>query len=285
MGSRLIPELLKLGHEVVNLGRTARATTTPGLIHVTWDARTIPAAEVGTIDGIINLAGANVGESNWTAEVKKRIVQSRLDATKACVAYIKAAEHRPSVFISASAVGYYGTHYTRPVTEADAPGSDFLATTCKLWEAAAEGSGIRTIKTRIGVVMAREGGAFPKLLAPFRLYAGGYIGTGKQGFPWVHIDDVVGALVFLLTHPTAEGVFNLTAPDLTDNKHFGLTVGRAIHKPAALGIPTFIIKALMGERHIIVTEGQFAQPQRLLEHGYTFKYTTAAQAVDDLLRT
>ncbi|MCS7085896.1 MAG: NAD-dependent epimerase/dehydratase family protein, partial [Bacteroidia bacterium] len=164
----------------------------PDVEYVIWKGDKIDPQSVGPADAVINLAGCGIADHRWTAEYKKQILTSRVNSTRACVDYIREHESRfgfkPQVFISASAVGYYGTHRDAPVVETDGPGKDFLSQVGVEWEAAAQGAGVRTVIMRTGVVLAREGGAFPRLLKPFKFYAGGYIGSGKQGFPWVHID-------------------------------------------------------------------------------------------------
>jgi uncharacterized protein (TIGR01777 family) len=239
------------------------------------------------VDAVINLAGCGLADQKWTPEYKKLILSSRVNSTRACVEYIREHETRfgtkPEVFLSASAIGYYGTHRSEPVTETDGPGNDFLSRVGVEWEAAAQGAGIRTVILRTGVVLAQEGGAFPRLLKPFKFYAGGYVGCGKQGFPWIHIDDVVGMMFWALENPNVEGPINLTAPDLHTNRSLARVLGALIGKPSGLSVPVFVVRTLMGESAVIIVEGQLVRPQKALDLGYEFKYPDARSALRDLL--
>jgi uncharacterized protein (TIGR01777 family) len=282
IGTHLVPSLLAAFHEVTVLTRAARPTQLAGLRFVAWDGKRIPD-EVGNVDAVINLAGAGIADGRWTPDYKRLILESRIDATSACVRFIRGLTRAPEVFISGSAVGYYGTARTEPVDESSGPGHDFLSLTSRKWEAAAADAGIRTVIIRTGVVLANEGGAYPKLLAPFKVYAGGYIGDGKQGFPWIHITDVIGLIEFALTTPTLSGPINLTAPELLTNAEFGSILGRVIGRPSGLPVPAFVIKALLGESAILVLEGQRVRPRVAEQAGYRFVYPKAESALKQLL--
>jgi uncharacterized protein (TIGR01777 family) len=282
VGTSLSQKLLALGHEVTVLSRSARNSPRDGLTFQAWNGAEIPPPHA-PLDAIINLAGAGIADGRWTPKFKHEIRQSRLLATKACVRYIQQADPKPQVFISASAVGYYGTKNTRPVTEADKPGQDFLAKTCVEWESATAGADIRTVILRLGVVLANEGGAFPRLLKPFQFYAGGYLGDGKQGFPWVHISDVVDAMVFVLENPQTEGVFNITAPELHTNRSFARVLGGILGVISSIPVPGIAAKLAMGESAMLILEGQQVVPERLLAAGFTFAYPKAEIALRQLL--
>lgn len=282
IGTHLVPSLLAASHEVTVLTRAARPTQLAGLRFVAWDGKRIPD-EVGNVDAVINLAGAGIADGRWTPEHKRLILESRIDATSACVRFIRGLARAPEVFISGSAVGYYGTARTEPVDESSGPGHDFLSLTSRKWEAAAADAGIRTVIIRTGVVLANEGGAYPKLLAPFKVYAGGYIGDGKQGFPWIHITDVIGLIEFALATPTLSGPINLTAPELLTNAEFGSILGRVMDRPSGLPVPAFVIKALLGESAMLVLEGQRVRPRVAEQAGYRFVYPKAESALKQLL--
>jgi uncharacterized protein (TIGR01777 family) len=282
IGTHLVPSLLAASHEVTVLTRAARPTQLAGLRFVAWDGKRIPD-EVGNVDAVINLAGAGIADGRWTPEHKRLILESRIDATSACVRFIRGLTRAPEVFISGSAVGFYGTARTEPVDESSGPGHDFLSLTSRKWEAAAADAGIRTVIIRTGVVLANEGGAYPKLLAPFKVYAGGYIGDGKQGFPWIHITDVIGLIEFALATPTLSGPINLTAPELLTNAEFGSILGRVMGRPSGLPVPAFVIKALLGESAILVLEGQRVRPRVAEQAGYRFVYPKAELALKKLL--
>lgn len=282
IGTHLVPALLAADHTVVVLTRNAKPSKLPGLSFAAWDGRTIPK-EVGAADAVINLAGAGIADQRWTDAYKKIITDSRVQGTLACVQYIQRQTVKPKVFISASAVGIYGTRSKEVLTEASPLGNDFLAAVGRKWEMAAVGADCRTVTPRIGVVLAREGGALPKLLTPFKLYAGGPIGTGEQGVPWIHIDDVVRFFEWALITETAAGVYNLAAPEVLNNKQFAHTLGHVLGKPSALPVPAFTVQLMLGESAMLVLEGQKIKPERLLQAGFTFKYPKADGALKDLV--
>ena len=282
IGSRLVPELLNAGHEVIVLTRKAKASGHPNLRYVAWNGKEIDP-QLGPVDVVINLAGAGVADHKWTAAYKKEILDSRVNATSACVKFIQAQTTKPKVFVSASAVGYYGTQQSGVLDETAPAGNDFLAYTGMAWEQAAQGAGVRTVILRTGVVMAHEGGAFPKLLAPFKLYAGGYLGDGKQGLPWIHITDVLRIIHFVIEQEAIEGPVNLAAPEQLSNRDWARVMGKALNRGSGLPVPAFSVKLLMGESAVIVLEGAFIRPAKLLAAGFQFTYPTAAEAVKELL--
>lgn len=281
IGKHLTPELIESGHEVVILTRKS-AHTTGHVHHVHWNGKVIPDS-TGPADVVINLAGASIIDHPWTKEYKKLIRTSRVQCTQACVDYIKRQNPKPRVFLSGSAVGFYGTQNPRHLDETAPPGKDFLARTGIEWENLAKAAPVRTVLLRTGVVMARDGGAFPRLLTPFKFYAGGYLGSGKQGFPWIHIDDVVGMIRWAIDNDEVEGPLNVVAPETLNNRDFGRVVGRIIHKPAGLPVPALVVKAMLGERSMILLEGQFVVPKKAQDLGYTFRYPTAEAAVMHML--
>jgi uncharacterized protein (TIGR01777 family) len=287
IGRRFCRQAREKGWDLTLTTRNIPKQAQEGVKYVAWDGQSIDPNAVGPVDAVINLAGCGIADQKWTPEYKKLILSSRLNSTRACVEYIRQHEARfgtkPGVFLSASAVGYYGTHRSEPVTENDGPGNDFLSKVGVEWEAAAQGAGIRTVILRTGVVLAQEGGAFPRLLKPFKFYAGGYVGCGKQGFPWIHIDDVVGMMFWAMENPNVEGPINLTAPDLQTNRSLARVLGALIGKPSGLSVPVFVVRTLMGESAVIIVEGQLVRPQKALDLGYVFKYPDARSALKDLL--
>ncbi|MBX3102085.1 MAG: TIGR01777 family oxidoreductase [Bacteroidetes bacterium] len=283
LGSRLVSRLSADGHEIRVLTRSAPVAHPSGVEFLQWDGKRLDPDAVGPTDAIINLAGAGIADHKWTAAYKQRILDSRVHATRALVTYIHAQSQKPQVLLQASAAGYYGTHPGKVFTEADGPGKDFLAKTCILWEAAAQDAGIRTVWVRTGLVLAPEGGAFPKLLQPFKFYAGGHLGDGRQPFPWIHADDVTGIIHFALTHPQVEGPLNAAAPEQMTNRDFARLLGRLLGKPSGLPVPAFAIRTLLGEQATLVLEGQRISCQKLLDLGYSFQYPRAEAAVIQLL--
>ncbi len=200
---------------------------------------------------------------------------------------MKAAEHKPKVVIQASAVGYYGATGDDAITEAHAPGNDFLAQVCEQWEAASaslDDLGVRRVVTRIGLVLSPDEGVLPRLMLPFRFFAGGTLGSGDQWYPWVHVDDVIRAIRFLIDHDGASGAFNLTAPNPLTNHDFSRVLGRVMHRPALLPVPAFALRLALGEMATLVLDGQRAIPQRLDDIGFTFRFTELNAALRDLLQ-
>lgn len=249
-----------------------------------WDGRS-PEAWTKTLDGadaVIDLAGASIAEGRWTPARKLLLIKSRLDSTRALVSAISRADKRPKVLINASAVGYYGESPEAPVAENAPQGRDFLAALCGQWERealAAEPLGVRVVLARFGVVLERGGGALEKMSLPFKLFAGGPLGSGRQGFPWIHREDAIRALLFALDEEKLSGPVNLAAPGAITNREFTKALGRALHRPAFMPAPAFALKLALGEMSGMLLGGQFAQPKKLLEAGYKFKYETADAAL------
>lgn len=295
IGRALANSLAHDHHEVIVLSRNTNKTSgLDGSIKVVgWDGRTAQGwgSLVDGAGAIVNLAGESIaGEgfppSRWTKERKKRIVESRINAGKAVVEAISAATNKPEVLIQSSAVGYYGTHGSEDITEDHAPGDDFLARTCVQWEAVTapvEKMGVRRVIIRTGILMSTKGGVLPQLSIPFKLFVGGRIGDGKQQMPWIHIDDEVGAIRFLIDTTSASGAYNLSAPEVLSDAELGTVLGRVYKRPSFFPTPAFVFKLAFGELAILLTEGQRAVPKRLQEAGYQFKYPKAEPALKDLV--
>ncbi|MCL4861705.1 MAG: TIGR01777 family oxidoreductase [Caldilineaceae bacterium] len=291
IGRPLAAVLISEGHEVVVLSRNPVTTKNmpTGVTLTEWDGAS--AAGWGHLaDGagaLINLAGEGIADGRWSEERKARILNSRVQAGEAMVQAIEQASAKPSVLIQASAVGYYGPRGDEVVTEASSPGSDYLARVCFAWEAssaAASKLGVRRPILRTGIVFSNDGGAFPKMLLPFRLFAGGPIGSGKQWYPWIHIDDEVRAILFLLNHGEADGPFNLAAPEPLTNKELAQVIGKVMGRPAFFPTPGFAMQAIFGEMATVLLDGQRAAPERLQALGFTFNYPTAEAALRALLK-
>jgi hypothetical protein len=295
IGRALSADLMNAGYEVVLLSRNPdRVMGLPPTVRaVRWDGQT--ATGWGELsDGaaaIVNLAGENLaGEgffpSRWTAERKQRILQSRLLAGAAVVEAVRGAATKPGVVVQSSAVGYYGPLGDEIVTEAKAPGRDFGAHVCETWEpstATVEAWGVRRAIIRTGVVLSRSGGALTRLALPFRFFAGGRIGGGRQWVSWIHIADEVAAIRFLVENPEASGAFNLTAPQPLRNADLARAIGRAMRRPSWLPLPGFAFRLAFGEVASVLLEGQRAIPQRLLDLGFRFRFAEAEPALRDLL--
>jgi uncharacterized protein (TIGR01777 family) len=296
IGRALSANLASDGHEVIVLSRSPeRATSLPdGVRAERWDART--AEGWGHLadgaDAIVNLAGANLaGErffpSRWTEERKRLIRDSRVNAGHAVVQAVAQADQKPGVVVQASGVGYYGPCGDELITE-DAPaGEDFLARlAAEDWEpstAAVEEMGVRQVVARSAAVLDPNEGALWRLLLPFRLFVGGPMGSGKQWFPWIHIQDEARAIRFLIEDGEASGPFNLAAPEPLTNAQFARELGRVMGRPSWIPVPGLALKLAFGQVTGVLLEGQRAVPRRLLDLGFELRFPTAKAALKDLL--
>ncbi len=285
IGRRLVGRLAASGHEVSVLTRQPRAAGLPPSARlVPWGEGTAWQSAVDGADGIVNLAGESVAR-RWTATVKKRILESRLDAVAMLSAAVDRASRRPRVLVNASAVGYYGPREDEELTEEAPPGEDFLARTCVAWEEAAralQARGLRVVRLRIGTVLATDGGALAKMLPPFRAFAGGPLGSGSQWMSWIHREDLVDLVLFALATPAAEGALNATAPAPVRNGDFARALGRALGRPALLPAPAAVLKLLLGEMATLVLDGQRVVPRRAGELGFRFRFPELPAALRDL---
>jgi uncharacterized protein (TIGR01777 family) len=295
IGSALAREMGAEGHDVVVLSRRPEklAPLPPGVRTASWDGESAAGWQgllaAGPAEGVavVHLAGESVASGRWTAERKRRIRASRLLSGQAVVEAVRRAAAPPRVLLQASAVGYYGACGDEEVGEDHPPGGDFLAELAAAWEESTvevEALGVRQVVLRTGVVLARAGGALPALLRPFRLGAGGPLGSGRQWVPWIHLADEVGALRHLLGSAAARGPYNLTAPEPVTNRGLARALGRALHRPSLLPAPAFALHLVLGEMADMLLHGQRALPRRLLAQGYTFRYPELGAALADLLR-
>ena len=291
IGRALTRSLLADGHHVSILSRSPQKYIAdfPGAELLKWDGRTPDgwAHALAQADAVVNLAGAGVADKRWTPARKRLILESRINAGKAIVAAIEQSPRKPAVLIQSSAVGFYGTDTGNTLITEDSPaGDDFLAQVCVAWEestAAIESLGVRRAVIRTGVVLAKEGGALPRMALPFRFFVGGRIAGGQQFTPWIHIADEVAAIRFLLENEAAHGTFNLSAPKPVTNAEFSRALGKALHRPALIPVPALALKALFGEMASVLLDGQRAIPQNLQSLGFTFHYSDVAAALRDLL--
>ncbi|MDJ0720869.1 MAG: TIGR01777 family oxidoreductase [Desulfobacterales bacterium] len=287
VGSYLVDALLEDGHQITALGRSLRHPRegTPNFAFISADT-TQPGdwqeAAAGS-DACINLAGASIFQ-RWTPRTKGAIRDSRVLTTRNLVAALDATR-QPFLF-SASGVGYYGDQGNKTVTEASGPGDDFLARLGIEWEAEAEAArqkGARVAIGRLGVVLHQAGGAMAKMLPAFRLGLGGPLGSGNQYFPWIHLDDLVAAIRFLMANQECDGVFNFCAPEAVTNRELAQTLGRALNRPAFMPAPAIFMKAALGEFSSVLLGSQKAPPERLLQSGFEFKHATLKQALDTIV--
>jgi len=244
------------------------------------------SSAIDEADCVIHLAGEPIAEERWTDDYKRRIHDSRILGTRDIVSGIVAAQRKPRVLLSVSAVGYYGNTGDLEIDETSDAGNDFLATVCRDWEAealhAAE-HGVRVVTPRLGVVLAQDGGALEKLLTPFKMFAGGPVGNGDQWFPWVHIDDVAGMFLFAIENENVSGALNVVSPEVLRNRDFAVALGETLNRPARFSVPAFVVKLALGEFGETLLGGQRVHPQRVLEHGYTFRYADIHDALRSLV--
>jgi uncharacterized protein len=285
----LIQSLVSSGHKISVLSRKPGKTLDlPNVNFLYWDGKNVESwgDSLNRVDAVINLAGESIGNFPWSQKRKKLFRESRLNAGKALMGAIRNANHRPNIFIQASAVGFYGPHGNEIVDETFMAGGDFSARLCIDWEAStgeAEGFGMRRVVIRTGVVLSAKGGVLPLMALPVRLFIGGKLGLGSQGIPWIHIEDEVRAIHFLLENPSARGVYNLSSPNPAANEVFLKTLAEVLKRPFWFHAPRIVIKLALGEMSTLLLDGQFLVPRRLIESGFKFKFETLRPAFQDLM--
>ncbi|HXV27988.1 MAG TPA: TIGR01777 family oxidoreductase [bacterium] len=292
IGKALLDRLLELEHRVVLLTRNPMQGKflLKGYGEAQqWDGETEGpwTNHFESADAVINLAGESIVAKRWTTQQKARIISSRIKATKAIANAIAKAGKKPAVFVNASAMGYYGNVENGDVTESDPHGTGFLAETCEQWESQAreaEKSGVRVVLTRIGIVLEKNGGALQRMLLPFRFFMGGHLGSGKQWFSWVHREDIVEAIIFLLNQPTVSGPVNLVSPNPVTMKEFCKTLGKVMGRPSWAPVPAFMLRLLLGEMSEMLLTGQRVIPKKLQDAGYRFKYPNLEDALRAILK-
>ncbi len=243
-------------------------------------------AKISGCDGVVNLAGEPIAENRWTPELKKSLLESRTLTTQNVVNAIAHANPKPSVLVNASAIGFYGTSETASFDESSSAGQDFLAEVCQAWEAEASkvrASGTRLVILRLGIVL-EMGGALGKMLTPFKLFAGGPIGSGKQWFSWIHREDLINLILKALTDSGMDGTYNAAAPNPVKMADLTNTLGQVMNRPSWLPVPAFALEALLGDGAIVVLEGQQVLPKRTLSTGFEYEYPTVKQALEAILK-
>ena len=279
IGSALVGHLKSEGHTVQKLVRRPVVSSD----EIAWDpkAGTIDLAALEGVDAIIHLAGANVGDRRWTKRYKAEILNSRLLGTNTIATAV--SQIKPSVFISASAIGWYGETGNRAVTENDRSGDDFLATVCKEWEGAADLAGdVRTVKLRTGLVLEPTSGALGKMLPLFRFGLGGKLGNGKQWWSWITLHDQIKAICYLLENQI-EGAVNLTSPNPATNQEFTSALARAMRRPALFPVPGFALKLVLGGFSSEILGSKRVIPQKLIDAGFQFDFPHLAPALAELI--
>jgi hypothetical protein len=290
IGRKLVGELSGAGWQVTVLTRDperARRRLGEGVEAHAWDPLSEPAptAALAGRDAVVSLAGEPVSQ-RWSEEAKRAIRESRVTGTENLLAALRAAEPRPGVLVSSSAVGYYGPHGSEPIDEEAPPGTDFLAEVCVAWERATDPAaalGMRVALIRTGVVLDGEGGALEAMLPPFKLGVGGPIAGGRQFIPWIHAADVVGIYRAALEDERWDGPANATAPTPASNREFSRALGRALNRPALLPVPGFALRAVYGEMAQIITGGARVVPAKPLMLGYSYRHGELDEALRSAL--
>ena len=283
IGKKLAEELLKAGHSLVLLSRRENPSVSAGVQTQVWDARALGpwVSRIDGADAVINLAGESIAAKRWTAEQKKKIIESRIYSTRAIAQAIQKAAVKPRVWVNASAVGYYGPVESGDVTEISPRGAGFLAETCEAWEKETLPAQpvTRVVLLRTGVVLDRGGGALSKMEFPFKIFAGGPLGSGRQWVPWIHRDDLIGLVLFIIQNERISGPVNGTAPEPVPMAEFCKSLGRVLRRPSWAPVPAFVLKIMLGEMSEMLLTGQKAVPSKALRAGYRFHYPGLSSAL------
>lgn len=289
IGQAVTKELVSKGHHVIILTRNKQnKQEEKNVSFVEWlKDSSQPEKELDGINAIINLAGENLNSGRWTETKKREILQSRISATKETIRIIDAMTNKPEVLINGSAVGFYGTSFTKTFTEKDEqPGDDFLANVVVRWEEEAlkAPSETRVVCTRFGIVLDDDEGALQKMLLPFKLGLGGKLGTGEQWMSWVHIKDVAKAITYCIEEDKIKGPVNVTAPNPQKMKNFGKTLSNVLNRPFWAPVPSTLLHIGLGEMSVLILEGQQALPSKLTTNGFVFDYPHLQDALEGLLK-
>lgn len=287
IGKKLTDALQHQGHKIVILTRRGQKSS-GNVSYVKWlDEGDSPENKIVKADVFINLAGVSINDGRWTKNHQKQIYDSRMKATGELVRIINALSEKPSVLINASAIGIYPSSLNTVYTEdSRETAHDFLGKTVYDWENKAKEVEVHSIRTafmRFGVVLGNEGGALPLMALPYKLFAGGNVGTGEQWVSWVHVDDVVRSILFAIENEKLSGPVNVTSPSPVKMKDFGKTIGSVLRRPHWLPVPSFVMKLALGQKSALVLEGQHVVPKVLLEAGFEFKFPSLQGALNDLL--
>lgn len=285
IGSLLCARLVDKGHTLTIFTRSSSPETgTANQRWLSWDPQ-IPGEwerELEGVEGVVNLAGEPIAAKRWTETQKTRIRASRIVTTRALVDAIAKAKQKPRFLLNGSAIGYYGPRGDETITEEAAAGTEFLGTTCREWEEEAkkaEPLGLRVIRLRTGIVLGRGGGALKKMVPPFKFFVGGPLGSGQQWMSWIHREDEVGLIAFLIDHPDARGAINATAPNPATMKEFCETLGKVLNRPSWAPVPAFALRLMLGEMAEMLLTGQRVVPAAAQKLGYAFRYPNLSEAL------
>ncbi|MGB0036097.1 MAG: TIGR01777 family oxidoreductase [Candidatus Acidiferrales bacterium] len=286
VGSALAAALRRDGHTVARLVRTSGAPVTGD---IRWDPATgtVDISAMEGADVVLHLSGASIAEGRWTPERKKILRTSRVDSTRVLVDALARLKQKPRTFLCASATGYYGSRGDEILTEASGAGSDFLGKLSSEWEAGAsraESSGIRTVILRFGVILSAEGGALPRMVTPFKLGAGGRLGSGTQWMSWIALEDVIGIIRFAMENAQMRGPANVVAPNPVQNAEFTRILAKVLRRPAIFPAPAFMLRLMLGEMaDALLLVSQRVRPEKLLAAGYRFQFASLEPALRAIL--
>lgn len=287
IGKVLVGQLVGAGHELVVITRHPEKHSGTLNDSVRFIGKFSDIDSSSIFDAVINLGGEGIGDKRWSAKRKRVLRQSRIGLTEHLVDLLARLKTRPKVLISGSAIGWYGAHDASPLTEESPFTPEFTHDICEAWERAASAVttlGIRLCVIRLGIVLGKNGGALKKMLPPFYFGLGGRIGSGRQIMSWIHINDVIKAIKFLVNDGSHEGVFNLTAPGAVSNAQFAQAIGKTISRPTIFPLPGFVVKAIFGEMgESLLLNGQNVVPQRLLDKDFSFAFPGLDAALEEIL--
>ncbi len=288
VGKALTTHFLNQGDTVYVLTRHNHHTSKHSNLHyIQWlNEHSQPENEVKDLDVMINLAGESINSGRWSEERKKRITQTRLYATEQVLEFLEKINQPPSLLINASAIGIYGTSLSETFVETSKFGTDFLAKTVTAWEShanKAQDLGMKVALMRFGIILDKEEGALPRMSLPYRLYMGGTVGSGHQWLSWIHIDDVVRSVQFVIDQQLS-GPFNITSPSPMMMKDFGQLIGKVLGRPHWIPVPGIALKLLLGEMSMLVLEGQKVIPENLMKNGFSFKYEELEGALHTIFK-
>ncbi len=292
IGQKLCKALIDRGDEVTIFSRNtsnSEKIITGAKRHIEWNYQDLDSwqNEIENKDAVIHLAGANIFGKRWNAEYKKIILDSRKISTSNLVKAVENAKSKPKVFISSSAVGYYGDNKNEKLTEQNEAGKDFLANVCNVWEKEARQVtkfGVRHVAIRTGIVLSTKDGALKQMLTPFKFFVGGPIGSGKQWFPWIHINDIVKIYLFSLDNESLNGAVNAVSPNPVTMNEFAKKLGKIIHRPSIFSVPEFVLKLVVGEGAESILESLRVQPEKLIKYNFKFDFEDLEAALKHLLK-
>ncbi len=284
LGNALTKSLTKDGHTVTILSRKAKTAENRYVTYAKWNGKEMPLeVRVARFEVVINLVGASIADKKWTDAYKKELLDSRIEATQACVAYINACTIKPKVFLSSSAIGYYGGDSPQESDENAPNQDDFMGNLCRQWEEASKEATCRTVQLRTGVILGKNGGAMAQMLPIYKMCLGGRFASGKQGFSWMHLTDWVAAIHFLIEKESLSGAVNLVSPQYPTQNAFSNALDKALGRKNLFVLPKFALDIIFGERSILFWGGQKVVPKKLLDAGFVFQFAALDKALISLV--